>query len=71
MSAKRKYRRALEEAKFVNTIGIEDSAIIQRIRLNYRLLLLRDTAAPRWIEESTLGLLTNVSDSFILVDDCQ
>ncbi len=59
--AKHKYRKALEEARFWNPIGIEDSEVLHRIRVNYRLMLLRDTAAPRWIEEATLAVLTNVS----------
>jgi hypothetical protein len=46
---------------FKNLVSIEDSEILSKIHLNYRLIYLKDTAAARWIEENTLGVLANVS----------
>ena len=50
------------EVRLVNTAGVEDPEVLQKIDVNYRLMFLRDTAAARWVEENTLSTLQNVKD---------
>jgi len=59
--SKYRYRAFLRErVAFVNTVNIQSPEILEKIRINFRLIFLRDTAAARWIEEATYELLMNV-----------
>lgn len=49
-----------DRVSFINSIGITDPEIINKIHLNYRLIFLKDTATARWISESTYELLMSV-----------
>lgn len=43
-----------EKAKFKQVVVIEDPGILTKIRLNFRLTYLKDTALARCIEDHTL-----------------
>ena len=63
---KYRFRSFLQKrVSFVNTTGITDTDIIQKIHLNFRIIFLRDTVSARWIDEGTYELLMNVNAMFI------
>jgi hypothetical protein len=62
LKTKYKYRAFIKDnSRFINTLKIEDEDIIGKIHMNYRVIFLKDTAAARWIEETTFGILKNVN----------
>ena len=59
--SKYRYRTFLQErVSFVNTANIQDPDVLEKIHLNFRLIFMRDTAAARWIDESSYELLMTV-----------
>ena len=60
-SGKYKYREFLTKGiQFNNVVQITDMDIIKHIHLNYRLLLFKDSIAGRWIDESTIAVMSNM-----------
>ncbi len=58
---KAKYRTFLTtQARFANPMLIEDKRVLQCIELTYRLIFMKDIAAARWIDETTLALINSV-----------
>lgn len=56
-----RYRQFFKtKAQFLNVVQIKNLSILKKIHLNYRLIFLRDTAAPSWLEDSTLLILSDV-----------
>ncbi len=49
-----------QNARFNNTVEVQDPEIIRKIHLTYRLLFFKDSVAARWIDESTLSVIVNV-----------
>ena len=58
-----------EESKFKNIFNIDDSSIIDKIKMNFRLTYLKDVAIARFIEETTiknLNIIIHYNNSDIL-----
>ena len=44
----------IEQSRFKNIFNIDDTSIVQKIKMNYRLTYLKDVVIARFIEESTI-----------------
>ena len=58
-----------EQSKFKNIFNIDDSTIIDKIKMNYRLSYMRDVAIARFIEETTIknmNILIHYNNSDII-----
>lgn len=61
MSINAKHRKFLkEQVKFKNFMLLDDTEVIDKIHLNYRLAYLKDTALATWLDDSSIQTIANL-----------